>query len=207
VSEGEKIVVTDNKLSNQKLNPDGLGESCGGTDMQMVTANGVDICLQTFGDPSHPPILLIIGATASMLWWDDNFCEQLAAGGRFLIRMDNRDTGESVVYPVGEPPYTLADMADDAVGVLDAYDIKTAHVMGRSMGGMITQHIALNHADRLRSITLIYSSPEGGGVSATLPGPTSEFVAATGSQSDEDPINARVELHRVLFGSRYPTGE
>ena len=68
---------------------------------RLVAANGVEICTEAFGDPVDPPVLLVIGATASMLWWEDAFCRQLAAGERYVIRMDNRDTGESVTYPVG----------------------------------------------------------------------------------------------------------
>ncbi len=86
-----------------------------------MRANGVDLCVQTFGDAAHYPILLIHGAATSMLGWEDEFCERLAAGSRFVIRYDHRDTGRSVSYEPGAPPYTLRNLAEDAVGLLDAF--------------------------------------------------------------------------------------
>ena len=87
---------------------------------EMVEANGVTLCTETFGDPADPPILLVMGVGASMLWWDEGFCRMLADGGRFVIRYDHRDTGRSVTYEPGHPQYTGADLVADAVGVLDA---------------------------------------------------------------------------------------
>lgn len=104
-------------------------------DARMVRANGIDVRSQAFGDPSHPALLLIGGATSSMKRWPEAFCLQLAEAGRFVIRYDNRDTGRSSVFPVGAPGYSLLDMAGDAVGVLDAYGIARAHVAGWSMAG------------------------------------------------------------------------
>jgi pimeloyl-ACP methyl ester carboxylesterase len=102
---------------------------------KVVQANGVNVCVQTFGDRADPPILLIHGATTSMLGWEDEFCERLAAGPRFVVRYDNRYTGRSVSYEPGAPPYTLRDLAEDAVGLLDAFGLESAHLVGRSMGG------------------------------------------------------------------------
>ena len=115
---------------------------------RMIKSGDVDICTEAFGDESDTPILLIMGASASMLMWPEELCERLAAAGRFVIRYDNRDTGLSTHYALGEPEYTVEDMADDAVAVLDVYDIDTAHIVGASMGGMITQQVALRHRDR-----------------------------------------------------------
>jgi pimeloyl-ACP methyl ester carboxylesterase len=137
---------------------------------RMIKSNGVDICTEAFGDPSATPILLIMGASASMLMWPEEFCEQLAAGGRYVIRYDNRDTGRSIHYPVGEPGYTVEDMADDAAAVLDAYGLATAHIVGASMGGMITQVFALRHRDRARTITPIMSTPDPSAVMAVMTG-------------------------------------
>ena len=137
---------------------------------RIIKSNGVDICTEAFGDPSATPILLIMGASASMLMWPEEFCEQLAAGGRYVIRYDNRDTGRSIHYPVGEPGYTVEDMADDAAAVLDAYGIDTAHIVGASMGGMITQQVALRHRNRARTITPIMSTPDPGAIMAAMAG-------------------------------------
>lgn len=184
---------------------------------KIVKANGVDICTQTFGDASEPTILLVMGATASMLRWPDAFCERLAAGGRHVIRYDNRDTGRSTTYDPGTVPYTVEDMADDAVGVLDAYAIKKAHIVGASMGGMITQQIALRHPDRVLTITPIMTSPDtsvvtamSGGETSGLPGPEDKVLQAmvaglTIDSTDEDAvIDAAVATNEILAGSKHP---
>jgi pimeloyl-ACP methyl ester carboxylesterase len=128
---------------------------------EIVQANGVDLCVDSFGDPADPPILLIMGSSASMDWWEPEFCERLAAGGRFVVRYDLRDTGKSVTYEPGSPPYTLADLTDDAIGLLDALGISRTHLVGMSMGSGIALHAALDHPERVASLTLIASSPAG----------------------------------------------
>src|SRR5258707_15210948 len=94
---------------------------------RIAAVNGVKICLETFGHPNSPPLLLIMGATASMLWWPTGFCQALAHGGRYVIRYDNRDTGRSTTYAPGKPEYTLEDLADDAIGVFAVNGIHRAH--------------------------------------------------------------------------------
>ena len=125
---------------------------------RIVQANSVDICTESFGDPSDPALLLIMGAMASMLWWPEGLCRRLAERGRFVIRYDNRDTGRSVTYEPGRPGYTLDDLTDDAAGVLDAYEVERAHLIGMSLGGMIAQLAALQHPARVATLTLIASS-------------------------------------------------
>lgn len=137
---------------------------------RMVRVNGIELRAQAFGDPSHPALLLICGATSSMKRWPDEFCARLADAGRFVIRYDNRDTGRSSVFPVGAPGYSIRDMADDAVGVLDAYGVERAHVAGWSMGGMITQNVAIYHPGRIRSAFLFGSTPDGSAVASAASG-------------------------------------
>jgi pimeloyl-ACP methyl ester carboxylesterase len=96
---------------------------------------------------------------ASMDWWEEEFCQRLAAGGRFVIRYDHRDTGRSVSYPAGAPGYTGADLAADAAGVLDAFGRRSAHLAGISMGGALAQQVALAHPDRVDSLVLFSTSP------------------------------------------------
>lgn len=126
---------------------------------RIVTANGVPICVETYGDPAHPAVLLIHGAQASMLWWEEELCSRLATGdstgGRYVVRFDQRDTGRSVSYPPGEPPYAMSDLARDAVGVLDALGIDRAHVVGRSMNGGTALFLAVDHRDRVATLTLV----------------------------------------------------
>lgn len=129
---------------------------------RLVRANGVDLCVETFGDPEDPAILLLMGAASSMLAWHEEFCTRLAAGGRFVIRYDNRDTGRSVTYEPGAPEYTGDDLVADAVALLDAVDVTSAHLVGLSMGGGIAQLVALDHPERVASLTLISTSPGAG---------------------------------------------
>ncbi|MER8609156.1 alpha/beta fold hydrolase [Mesorhizobium sp. M0815] len=140
----------------------------------MRNAEHPEIVSQTFGDPAHPAVLLIMGAMASMLWWPEAFCRKLAGEGRFVVRYDNRDTGRSTKYAPGEPPYTFDDMADDAIRVLDDQGIRKAHVVGMSMGGVIAQLVALKYPSRVTSLTVISSSPLGIDTSH-LPGTTEAY--------------------------------
>lgn len=149
--------------------------------MARATANGIQIEYETFGNPSGRPLLLIIGLGAQMIHWDDDLCQDLAKRGHYVIRFDNRDVGLSTKFEEAgvpnlveifgkimkgekvKPPYTLDDMADDTVGLLDALEIRKAHICGMSMGGMIAQTVAIRHLPRVLSLTSIYSttgSPE-----------------------------------------------
>jgi pimeloyl-ACP methyl ester carboxylesterase len=141
---------------------------------KMVAVRGVELCVQTFGSASDPAVLLVMGLGASMLHWEDGFCERLAGGSRFVIRYDHRDTGRSVSYPPGAPGYTGDDLVADAAGVLDALGVTRAHVVGFSMGGALAQLLALDYADRVASLTLISTSPGSG---ADLPGMSPELRA------------------------------
>ncbi len=136
----------------------------------------IEICYQTFGDPSDEPLLLVMGLGAPMTWWAPALCEELADRGFFVIRYDNRDTGRSsrVDVPVsrgtlirafagkgrarGKPAYTLSDLAADACGLLDHLGLPAAHVTGVSMGGMIAQTLAIEHPSRVLSLTSIMST-------------------------------------------------
>jgi pimeloyl-ACP methyl ester carboxylesterase len=124
----------------------------------MLPVNGIEVCAETFGDRSDPAVLLIGGAACSMDWWADEFCRRLAAGGRYVIRYDHRDTGRTTSFPVGDPGYSGVDLAHDALGVLDALHIHQAHLVGQSLGGMLAQRIALERPHRVRSLTLISTS-------------------------------------------------
>src|SRR5919204_972109 len=115
---------------------------------RMIEANGVELCTEPFGVPGDPPVLLVMGIGGSMLWWEEGFCRLLAEGGRFVIRYDHRDTGRSVTCEPGRPQYTGADLVGDAVGVLDAYGIAAAHVVGVSAGGGLPPLCALRYPDR-----------------------------------------------------------
>lgn len=136
-------------------------------------SSDVELCYQTFGDPDGEPLLLVMGLSGPMTWWDEAFCEQLAHAGFHVVRYDNRDTGKSsrIKAPVrrdqlvrafatgkARVPYTMSDLADDAVALLDHLGLDSAHVVGVSMGGMIAQTAAVEHPSRVRSLTSISST-------------------------------------------------
>ncbi|WP_192182139.1 alpha/beta fold hydrolase [Mesorhizobium amorphae] len=178
----------------------------------MSTNEQPEIVFQTFGDPAHPAVLLIMGAMASMLWWPEAFCRKLADAGRFVIRYDNRDTGLSTKYTPGEPPYTFDDMADDAIRVLDDHNIGRAHVVGMSMGGMIAQLVALKHPSRVATLTIVSSSPMGVDTSH-LPGTTDAYRehSAEGAKVDwadrDQVIGFVVSDARAIAGIAHPFDE
>lgn len=178
---------------------------------RMIEANGGELCTEPFGDPADPPIILVMGIGASMLWWEEGFCRMLADGRRFVIRYDHRDTGRSVTYPPGRPGYTGADLTADAAGVLDAYGIAAAHLVGVSAGGGIAQELALDFPERVRSLTLISTSIAVFSDRA-LPPPTAEFARFVATVevdwSDRDSvIEYLVDYWRVLAGGERPFDE
>lgn len=123
----------------------------------MVRAGEVALFSESVGRREDPPLLLIMGAMASGVWWPRPFCAQLAARGRFVIRYDHRDTGRSTSYSPGELRYSVEMLADDALAVLDAYDLAATHVVGMSLGGYLAQLMALKAPARVLSLTLISS--------------------------------------------------
>jgi pimeloyl-ACP methyl ester carboxylesterase len=177
----------------------------------MIHVSGVELCTEAFGDPADPPILLVMGIGGSMLWWEEGFCRMLADARRYVIRYDHRDTGRSVTYKPGRPGYTGADLVADAAGVLDAYRIPAAHVVGVSAGGAFAQVLAIDFADRVLSLVLISTTRALPG-ERRLPPPTEEFsrfvTAAEVDWSDiESVIDYLVDYSRVLAGGQRPFDE
>ena len=177
----------------------------------MIEANGVELCAESFGERGDPPIILVMGMAGSMLWWDERFCRMLAGAGRFVIRYDHRDTGRSVAYEPGDPGYTGADLAADIAGVLDAYGIPAAHVVGLSMGGALAQVLALDRPDRVLSLVLISTSPAVPG-ERELPPITErlrDFVATRQADwSDPESVTEYlVDYSRMLAGEGRPFDE
>jgi pimeloyl-ACP methyl ester carboxylesterase len=193
------------------------------TPEHFADANGQRLCWDSFGNPSHPALLLIMGLGAQMVLWDDDFCEILARHGFYVMRFDNRDIGRSAAFTNaavdlhdimqrhmrGEPisaPYLLRDMAADAAALLTALGIARAHVVGASMGGMIAQEMAINHADRLLSLTSIMSTTG----DPKLPPPLPEAVAVmmTPPPRDRDEyIRNFCRNWIVLRAGRFPEDE
>ncbi|MBN9623558.1 MAG: alpha/beta hydrolase [Actinobacteria bacterium] len=161
----------------------------------VATPTGIDLYYETIGEPENPPLLLVMGYGAQMIAWPREFSQLLAAGGRFVIELDKRDAGlstklvgaeldiDAVMAAAGEgdlaraaalAPYTLSDLADDCVALLDALRIDRAHVLGASMGGMIAQQLAIEHPDRLLTLVSMFSNTGEPGVGQ----PTQEALEA-----------------------------
>jgi len=162
---------------------------------EALPVNGIEICADTFGEPSDPALLLIAGGASSMDWWEDEFCRRLAGAGRFVIRYDHRDTGRSTSFPPGAPPYSGADLANDALGVLDVFHVRRAHLVGLSMGGALAQKIAIERPHRVLSLTLM----------STAAGP-SESTEATPREPDTSWADRRTAVRRLVDAVRESGG-
>ena len=181
--------------------------------MPRTSANGIELEYETFGDPDAAPLLLITGLGAQLISWDERFCEMLAGRGFHVIRFDNRDSGLSTRMEAAGPPdiaaafsghphpaYELDDLAADAVGLLDSLSLPAAHVVGASMGGFIAQLVALNHPDRVRSLTSIMSGP--GGIDEVAPKPEgAAILAVPPPPTREERIEQAMTIHRTLAGA------
>ena len=185
-------------------------------DMSVHTApvNGIDIAYETFGSPHDPTMLLIMGLGTQMIAWPDDLCADLAGRGYHVVRFDNRDVGLSthlthleppkvsdVLLRRSPPPYTIEDMADDAVGLLDALDIETAHVVGASMGGFIAQSVVIRHRPRVRSLTLIMTSTGARTVGNPKPRLFTRLTKRRAVADRESATSMAVETFRII-GSR-----
>jgi pimeloyl-ACP methyl ester carboxylesterase len=180
--------------------------------------NGIDLEYETRGDPSHPALLLVMGLGAQLIAWPEGFVDQLVGRGFFVIRYDNRDVGLSTKFE-GLPdvtalftgdgssaPYRIEDMADDAAALLTELGLERVHVMGASMGGMITQALVINHADRFLSACSVMSTTGDRNVGA----PTGEAMTALlrpVATSRDEAIAASVESSKVIGSPGYPTSD
>lgn len=186
--------------------------------MPKAKVNNIEIEYETIGDPISKPLLLIAGLGSQMLAWSDEMCESFANRGFFVIRFDNRDIGLSTkledegmpdfmeinaTYASGEipkVPYTLEDMAGDAIGVLDALNIDKAHVCGASMGGMIAQIIAYTHPSRVLSLTVIMSTTANPELPPSKPEILMQFFAPVPSER-EVCIEEMVKRDSLIHGT------
>jgi pimeloyl-ACP methyl ester carboxylesterase len=191
---------------------------------QIARANGIELCYEIFGAADAEPMLLIMGLGAQMIHWDDDFCRQLAARGFRVIRFDNRDIGKSGKLSGGKrlgpvellklrflkipvvAPYKLRDMAEDVTGLMDALGIKSAHLVGASMGGMIAQEIAILFPQRVRSLTSIMSTTG----NPKVPPPTREAAAvlmAPPPTTKEEYFARFAQTWKVLRVGSFPQDE
>ena len=164
-----------------------------------TTKNGeVELYYETFGDPANPTLLLINGLGSQCINYADEWCERFVAEGYRVVRFDNRDTGLS--SKLDDTEYGLADMANDAIAVLDAVGARQAHVMGLSMGGMIVQRLAIDHPDRLLSMTSVMSRTGEEEYGQSAPDALAVLMAPPAASRDEY-IENHVKALRV-YGSK-----
>ena len=167
-----------------------------------VQSNGIEIWTDAFGDPADEPILLIAGAASQGIGWEEAFCQQLADGANFVIRFDHQDTGRTTCVDYERQPYTLNDMASYTLGILDAYGLKSAHMVGISMGGMIAQILAINDGKRVRTLTSIMSSPVMNIIeNEDLPPPSADFMdKMTALTSGSPAVTIEVQIEELVDG-------
>ena len=187
--------------------------------MPRATVGRVELEYDTVGDPSATPLLLVMGLSYQMIEWDDALCELVAGRGFWVIRYDNRDCGLSTkLDELGAPdllgllggastaPYSLDDMADDAVGLLDALGVERAHIVGASMGGMIAQLVAINHPDRVLSLTSIMSTVGGPNVVQAEGDVLAALLEPPGETRDER-VARSLAMRRLINGAGVPFDE
>ncbi|CAN5173789.1 alpha/beta hydrolase [soil metagenome] len=191
---------------------------------QLARSNGIELCYEIFGSDKSEPMVLIMGLGAQMIHWDDDFCRALAARGFRVIRFDNRDIGQSSKMTGGKrltatellklrflgtpvaAPYNLHDMATDVIGLLDALKIKSAHIVGASMGGMIAQEMAITFPERVRTLTSIMSTTG----DLRLPQPSREAAAlllAPPVSNHDEFVTRFLQTWRLLRVGRFPEDE
>jgi len=183
--------------------------------------SGIDICYETFGEPEHPAILLVMGLGGPMGWWSDDFCERLSGRGYFVIRYDNRDTGRSTKLRqhkvgkldvirafagLGKPPYGIGDMAEDAFGLLDHLGVERVHLVGVSMGGMIVQTMAIARPERAMSMTSIMSTTGNRRVGWQHPKIMPALLASAGSTRDSY-VERSLRTSAILGSPAFPGDE
>jgi pimeloyl-ACP methyl ester carboxylesterase len=187
--------------------------------MPRATVNGIEIEYVTDGDPADPALLLVMGLGAQLITWPAGFVEGLRQRGFFVVRFDNRDSGLSTKFEglpdivalfsgtdLSSAPYRVEDMADDAAALLDQLGLEKAHVVGVSMGGMITQALVINHPERFLTATSIMSTTGDRAVGA----PTGEAMSALlrpVATGRAEAIDASVEGSRVIGSPAYPVDE
>ncbi|MCY7363766.1 MAG: alpha/beta fold hydrolase [Frankiaceae bacterium] len=189
-------------------------------ELKRVPANGIEIAYETFGERGNPPLVLVMGLGTQMLAWPDEFCEDLAARGHYVVRFDNRDVGASthfrgvraphvakIVARRAAPPYTLDDMADDALGLIHALDLGPVHLVGASLGGFIAQTVAIRRPEAVRSLTLIMTSTGSRRVGQAHPRLLRSLLTRPVVSSREEAQDAVVETFRVIGSKGFALDE
>ena len=178
--------------------------------VQLARANGIEIAYETFGDPSDPALVMVMGLGTQMVAWPEEMCESLAAAGLYVVRFDNRDVGASThlhdqppptlsdLVLRRRPPYTMDDMADDVAGLLDSLGLDAVHLVGASMGGFIAQTVALRYPARVRTLTLMMTSSGSRLVGQPRAHLFSRLVRRRVAHDRLEAMDAAVEVFRMI---------
>jgi len=185
----------------------------------VATAHGIELAYETFGDPSHPPVILVMGLGTQMVAWPEQMCRGLADAGLFVVRFDNRDVGASThlrgtpaptlldLALRRRPPYRIEDMADDVAGLLDGLGLERAHLVGASMGGFIAQTVALRHPARVSSLTLMMTSTGSRLVGQPRARLFSQLVRRRVARDRDEAVSAAVEVFQLIGSQGYAFDE
>ena len=189
-------------------------------ELRKVPANGIEIAYEEFGDRGAPPLVLVMGLGTQMLAWPDELCTDLAERGHHVVRFDNRDVGASthlrgvraphvaqVVAKRRRPPYTIDDMADDVIGLIDALDLGSVHLVGASLGGFIAQTAAIRRPESLRSLTLIMTSSGSRLVGQADPRLLGQLLKGRVANDREEASAAVLDTFRVIGSKGFALDE
>lgn len=190
------------------------------TDIRSVRFGGLELAYETFGDPAHPTVLLVMGLGTQMLAWPDEFCADLAATGRHVVRFDNRDCGLSTHLahlPAPDParlllrreaaPYSIDDLAGDTLGLMDALGLDAVDLVGASMGGFVAQSVALRSPQRVRSLTLIMTSTGSRRVGYPAPRVARQLLRRRSVTNRDEAIAMTVRVFRLIGSPGYAFDE
>lgn len=185
-----------------------------------VDANGLTFAYDSFGDPSDPALLLVMGLGTQRLAWPQPFCEELATHGLYVIRFDNRDIGESthlddlpapgpvaVALRKSKAPYALDDLASDTIALIDALGIDSVHLVGASMGGFIAQLVAIRAPEKIDSLTLIMTSTGSRLVGRTKPRILAAVLRRRPATDRDSAVQASMDMFRLIGSPAYPLDE
>jgi pimeloyl-ACP methyl ester carboxylesterase len=188
-------------------------------ELRRAQVGDIELAYETLGDASDPPLVLVMGLGAQLHYWPDPFCRELADRGLFVVRFDNRDVGHSThleeagpvdlasVSPGTSLPYTMSDMAADVVGLIRALGLRSAHLVGMSLGGMIVQLTAIEHPERVRSLVSIASTTGGPDVGQSRPEALAALFTPPPELTREAIGDHAVRLSRLIGSTGFPLDE
>lgn len=172
--------------------------------MNIVQANGIEICYESYGDPNDKPMMLVSGAGGQLTDWGLDFIEELNRAGFYVVAFDNRDSGLSTKFGDADSPYALSDLAADGIALLDVLGIEKVHVLGASMGGVIVQEMLLAAPDRFLSVCAVMTTTGNPEVGQPAPGAMENMMVAFEPGNREEALDAFVAMSRQLNGSAFP---